>query len=324
MMTTHVDLVAATELARLAPSVHNTQPWRFRIDGDDLLLGRDPARRLDVLDPTGRQQVISCGAALYLACIALRLQGFDVEVELLPDADDPDLLARLVPVPGHLVSEDDVVLAQAARRRHTQRGRFEARPVPRGVVSDIRTAAQELGAWVRVLDQAEDVVALAVLLSQADQAEREDPAYQEELARWTRRPAGASDGIPGLATPSVHGRASSLRLRDFLNEEEAAGVPTDTPSVAEHPLALVIGTALDGPADWLRAGQALMALLLRGVVDGVQAQPLGQVVDNDWSRTRLGMALGVIGHPQMVLRMGFAAPGPDTPRRPVRDVLDSA
>ena len=52
-----------------------------------------------------------------------------------------------------------------------------------------------------------------------------------------------------------------------------------------------------------------MALLLRAAVAGVQAQPLGQVVDREWSRARLGAALGVVGHPQMVLRVGYAKPG---------------
>jgi hypothetical protein len=46
-----------------------------------------------------------------------------------------------------------------------------------------------------------------------------------------------------------------------------------------------------------------MALLLHATVEAVQAQPLGQVVDREWSRARLGAALGVVGHPQMVLRV---------------------
>ncbi|MEO7981435.1 MAG: nitroreductase, partial [Sporichthyaceae bacterium] len=127
MTTTQLDLIAAVDLARLAPSVHNTQPWRFRVDGDVLTLSRDPARQLEVLDPTGRQQVISCGTALHLARLALRLQGFDAEVVPLPQTGDPDVLATLVPVPGHRVVDADVAVADAARHRHTQRGTFEDR-----------------------------------------------------------------------------------------------------------------------------------------------------------------------------------------------------
>lgn len=323
-MTTTCDLTAAAELARLAPSVHNTQPWRFRVEDGTLTLSRDPDRQLLVLDPGGRQQVLSCGAALHLARLALRVQGFESEVVRFPALADEDVLARLVPMPGHPVTNEDVVLAEVARTRHTQRGPFDPRPLPPDVVYELRAAAQERGVWVRVLDDPEDRTVLAVLLARAEAEEHGDPAYLEELDRWTARPANARDGLPPEAVPDVRNRASTLRPRDFA-ATDASGTATSAasePPPAEHPLAIVLGTELDGPADWLRAGEALMALLLRAAVEGVQAQPLGQVVDRDWSRARLGAELGVVGHPQMVLRVGFGRPGPDTPRRRTADLLD--
>ncbi|HEX7189862.1 MAG TPA: nitroreductase family protein [Actinomycetes bacterium] len=323
MTTVHLDLAAAVELARLAPSVHNTQPWRFRPDGVALTLSRDPDRRLKALDPSGRQQVISCGAALHLARLGLRLQGADTEMVPFPTPSEPDVLARLVPVPSHTVSAEDVVLADAARHRHTQRGPFEPRVVPHDVVAEIRAAAHERGTWVRVVDDPDDLAALTVLLARADEDELADPAYQEELARWTARPESTRDGVPASATPDVHGRATNLRPRDFSGGRETTAGTAANPLAVERPLALVLGTEQDTPTDWLRAGEALMALLLRAAVEGIQAQPLGQVVDREWSRARLGAALGVVGHPQMVLRLGYAKPGPESPRRSLDDIIDS-
>jgi nitroreductase len=322
MTTTTCDLTAAVELARLAPSVHNTQPWRFQIEDSTLTLSRDPGRRLETLDPTGRQQVVSCGAALHLARLALRLQGYDCDVVTFPALADRDVLARIVPVPGHPATSEDVVLAEVARSRHTQRGPFDPRPLPPDVVVELRAAAQERGVWARAVDDPADLVALAVLLTRAEDLERDDPAYREELGRWTGRPDHARDGLPATAVPDVHGRASTLRPRDFGASDPEAATTAVEPPTAEHPLAVVLGTELDGPADWLRAGEALMALLLRAAVEGIQAQPLGQVVDRDWSRARLGAELGVVGHPQMVLRLGYGRPGPDTPRRRTADILD--
>ena len=327
MTTKQPDLAAAVDLARLAPSVHNTQPWRFRVDGDALTLRCDHGRRLEALDPSGRQQVLSCGAALYLAQLALREQGFISEVETFPQPLHADVLARLVPVSRHEVLAEDVVLAGAARRRHTQRGAFEERAVPRELLAELRVVTAEFGTWIRVVDDPDDLVALTVLLARADDDEREDEAYQAELADWTARPEGALDGLPAAATPDVHGRASNLRLRDFHGGEEAtswtARYPAGDPPAVERPLALVLGTEQDTATDWLRAGEALMALLLHATVEGVQAQPLGQVVDREWSRARLGAALGVLGHPQIVLRVGYANPGPESPRRPLDQIVDS-
>ena len=322
MTTTHPDFTSSVELARLAPSIHNTQPWRFRVDEDRLLLSRDPDRRLAALDPTGRQQVISCGAALHMARLDLRLQGFDSTVEYGPFDDGGELLAVVTTVPGHAVSTEDLSSWRAARSRHTQRDRFAARTVEPAVVADIRGAAEAQGAWVRVLGSAEGVATLAVLLAHAEEVERDDPGYRDELAAWTHRPAGSRDGLPRAATPSVAGRASTVRLRDFdVPEDDGVSGAADQPPAAEHPLTVVLGTEGDRIVDWLHAGAALMAMWLRATVAGVQGSPLGQVVDLDWSRSRLGLELGVVGHPQMVLRLGYGQPGPSTPRRPVSEVL---
>jgi hypothetical protein len=324
MTTMTCDLTAAVELARLAPSVHNTQPWSFHVDGDALVLSRDTERPLPALDPTGRQQVLSCGAALHLARLALRLQGFASTVTLLPALSGAGVLARVAPVAGHRVTSEEVALAEVARTRHTQRGPFDPGVLPADVVGAIRSAGEEQGVWVRVVDQPDDLAALTVLLAHADEQEREDATYQAELAGWTDRPPGATVGMPSAATPNVQRRASNLRLRDFGVSDSGATSSTtgDTPPQVERPLAVVLGTEQDTVADWLRAGEALMAVLLRAALDGVQAQPLGQVIDHEWTRARLGAELGVVGHPQMVLRMGYGRPGPDTPRRRVAEVLD--
>lgn len=325
MTTPQPDFTAVVDLVRRAPSVHNTQPWHLHVADGVLELRRDPDRQLTVLDPSGRQQVVSCGAALHLARVGLRVQGFGSRVEYLPDPSDGDLLARVHPVPGHEVSDQDVVLERAARRRHTQRGPFDPEPLAPAVAGAIRAAGEAEGAWVRVLTERDELVELAVLLARADEAERDDEAYRRELAAWTRRPAARCDGVPPEAVAEVRHRASTLPLRDFglgAAGGGTAGTAVDEqPPPAERPAVVVLGTTGDSLTDWLVAGQSLSALLLRAQLDGVQASPLGQVVDQPWARSLLAAQLGVVGHPQMVLRIGHARPGPDTPRRPVNDVL---
>ena len=83
------DLVVVVELASLAPSVHNTQPWRFTWDGVSLGVREDPARSLPVLDPTGRERIVSCGAAVLHARLAFAERGWDVETAVLPDRTTP-------------------------------------------------------------------------------------------------------------------------------------------------------------------------------------------------------------------------------------------
>lgn len=321
------DLAAVVDLARHAPSVHNTQPWQFAVAPGVLTLRRDEARRLPVLDPDSRQVTISCGAAVHLARLGLRAQGLDPTTEVVR-ADSHGIEVRIAAAAGDPPAEAELALVTAARERHMQRGRFEDRVVADEVVRAMRVAAETEGAWVRFLVGGEEQVPLAVLLAKADELERDDPAYQAELAQWAGRPAGSADGLPAAATAPAEGvRASDLTLRRFNTGEtgdEAGTVPVDEdadPPPAENPLVAVLGTIDDSPHDWLVAGQAMSALLVRATADGVQASPLGQVLDQPWARRRLAGELGVVGHPQMVLRLGYAEPGPETPRRPVDELL---
>ena len=307
------------QAATLAPSVHNTQPWRFdvREDGFDLLA--DTSRRLTVLDPNGRQLHLSCGAALVTARVAARALGLDADVQLLPDAARPELLARLVLRPGPPAGDAEIALALAVLKRHTVRGVFEPRPVPDALLSELRRAAEDEGALLRPVRDEEDLVALEVLLAGADAEEERDPAYRAEVAQWVHEPA-AGDGIPAEAAPSPAGRGTSLRLRDFTLSGGGERGSGEAPP-AEHPDVVVLTTTSDGPYGWLCAGQALGAVLLHAAAQGVQAQPLGQVTDLPGPRFRLGAALGLVGTPQLVLRLGYARAQAATPRRDLDDVL---
>lgn len=314
--------------ATRAPSVHNTQPWRFSAGPDSLDLYADQARRLAVVDPSGRQVDLSCGAALFHARAAARGLGLDVQVAVLPDPAVPDLLARLRLAPGTSASAAELELAAAIDQRHTFRDAFEDRVVPDRLIERLRLVAEAEGAVLRPVTEPDDLVELEVLLSSADAAEEGNEGYRQELASWVGKDAGSADGVPTSALASEEGdRGSSLRLRDFaltrpdLGTRSAAGPP-----VAEHPAVVVLATDRDDRRAWLQAGQALGAVLLVATSSGLLAQPLGQVTDLPGHRARLRSALGMVGVPQLVLRMGFArgAQADETPRRPLGDVLPDA
>src|SRR4051812_24883684 len=93
-------LRAAAEAALRAPSILNTQPWRWHVSGDTLTLSADPDRQLPVIDPDHRLSTVSCGIALHHARVALAAEGYAADVDRLPDPDRRELLSRVV-VRGH-------------------------------------------------------------------------------------------------------------------------------------------------------------------------------------------------------------------------------
>jgi nitroreductase len=305
------------EAATRAPSVHNTQPWRFVVLPDGFELHADRSRQLPVLDPSGRQLHISCGAALATATVAARELQLDAVLHLLPDPASPDLLARVHLAPGRPATADEATRAAAVQERHTVRGVFGDEPLPSGLLDRLGRTAEAEGAMLRHVRE-DELVELAVLLSGADAAEEQDPAYRDELAAWVRD-SGHGDGLPTSAVESPAGRGSSLRLRDFTlsaSERSSGAAPP-----AERPDVVVLSTQDDAPAAWLRAGRALGLLLLDAAAAGVQAQPLGQVTDLPGPRHRLAAVLGLRGVPQLVLRLGVVSARGSTPRRPVDEVV---
>src|SRR4051794_25993912 len=261
-------------LASLAPSVHNTQPWRFVWDGSSLEVYDDASRAVPVIDPTGRERVLSCGAAVENALLAVRGLGRSCELEVLPDPARPDLLARLTPGAVAEASPQDHALLEAVPRRYTDRGRFLPKPVDADVIDRLRAAAEGSGAWLRAVDGLDEQVTLSVLLSHADEVETQNPAYLEEMQRW-RTHDREQEGIPDAAIPAegLSGRGSDYQLRDFEAGRPDAGAPTptDEPPVPEHPVAVIVGTEGDEPRDWLVAGIALGRVLLQATVDDLAA-----------------------------------------------------
>jgi hypothetical protein len=315
------------EQATRAPSIHNTQPWRFVTRADTIEVWTDPSRGLAVIDPTGRGRHISCGAALLHARLAASAAGFTGVVTLLPDATEPAHLADLTLHAAEPATAEGSTgdLAAAIPVRHTSREPFSNEPVSADTIRELQQAAGAEGAWLRIIDTPEEATAVAVLIARADELQAGDPAYVEELRQWTQR-RDTGDGIPSSAVPDMAPaeRGSNYRQRDFVTDREPEETSSDEPPPVERPLIAVLGTTDDDVASWIAAGQALGRLLLTATAHGVTASPLTQALEIPATRAGLASELGVIGHPQMLLRLGYGESGAPTPRRPIDDVMSSS
>ena len=321
----------ALAAASRAPSVLNTQPWRFVEETDDkgdvvaLTVRADRSRHLPVSDASGRELTVSCGAVIEFLRLALLAGGAECFLDLLPQPSDPDLFARLRLGGPHEPDKDEVLLAGAIPSRYTERGAFDDRPVAQATRDALQHIVAGCGAWVSFVDTATDELNLAALLARADDLERMNPEYEMELAKWVHPDDDSSDGVPLSAlAEDVEGRGSSYRLRDFAatNEHFATRYGPEPPP-AERPLVAVIGTESDDTPAWLEAGRALARLLLRAAADGITASPMTQVIEVTSTRARLADSLSFTGHPQVVVRMGYGHGAPKTPRRPVSETLGS-
>ncbi|AEA22975.1 MULTISPECIES: Acg family FMN-binding oxidoreductase [Pseudonocardia] len=309
---------AAVGLACMAPSVHNSQPWRWLVGPASLHLHADLGRWLQVTDPDGRDLVMSCGAALHHLRVALVAAGRHAVVHRLPNPADGDHLAAVeLRADGRPDTETDIGLASAIPVRRSDRRRFSTWPVPPAFLDELVAAAAANGARLTPVEPADHAAVLRAIRD-AGLAQQSLPGYSTELAMWSGGLVGP-DGVPAANLPADPGAAGPA-VRHFT-----PGVLEERyPDVDDGAQLLIIATSSDDPLSWLRAGEALSAVSLRAVVQGLASCPLSTPMEV--TRTRLALRDDVLGGtsvPQLVLRVGWPPSGelPRTPRRPVSDVL---
>lgn len=305
-------------MACLAPSVHNTQPWTWCLEIDRIRLYADRSRQLPVEDPTGRNLTISCGAALHHLQFAAAALGWDTLVQRVPDPTEPDLFAdvRLLRgAPSATAAEDLAVL----RRRCTDRRRFTSWPVPEPLLEGLAEEAAEQGA---VAEPVVDVAArfrLELLAGRAQSVRDVDFVATREQSHWVDRPG--ADGVPLAVLPADQG---TLPRRSRFGP----GIVEETRAVVESGDGVIAIGGTDNAEGWLRTGEGLSALWLRGTRVGLSIVPLSLPIEVDGVRGEVRDAVlrGAFS-PHLLVRIGWQAIGrselPRTPRRPLTDVLQA-
>lgn len=310
------------ESAATAPSIHNTQPWRFTVISDDLLeVHADPDRALWVSDPRARALYLSCGAALFNIKTAIRMTGFNPLVWPLPHPElSPTVLAAVQAEPGRPPTFAERELYEAIWQRHTNRGPFSGEPLAESMKVALEEAARFEFAELRMLPRSQAATVLD-LAAKASAALAGDVQHQIELQRWIGT-ASPHDGIPAEALPHSPSREPSPVRSDL-----AAAVPAHPRPGGEYeefPQLAVLTTARDEPADWLRAGQALQRILLTATVRGISSSFLYQSIELRDMHGDAAPPWPWPEIPQIVIRLGYGKHAVASPRRPVDDVLTRA
>ena len=302
-----------------APSVHNSQPWRWRGSGRTWELHADRSRQLLRADPEGRNLVISCGCALHHVQVVGAAMGWQTHVSRLPDPDRPDLMAR-VTLSASTPAQGAAAVLEAVARRATDRRRFTSWPVPVERLTNLIAEAAAWRAHAFPLTEASERFRAEMLVNRAADQQRADTGVTREQESWVGR--RRVDGVPTAVLPSPP--AAVRRPSRF-----AAGL-LDDPGGREvegsDGLVLMYGHD-DDRLTWLRTGEGLGALWLAATMDGLSIVPLSQVVEVGPTRAALRHeVLGGMAHPMLAVRVGWQAIGrsqlPRSPRRPVDEILD--
>lgn len=304
--------------ATLAANGHNTQPWRFSIGDDAITIQPDATRRLPVVDPQDRELWISLGCALENLVVAARALGYATEVSY------PETAALI-----HIRLTPDAVqpspLFDAIVSRQTTRSLYDGRLIPNADLSQVEAMPLEPGVTLQWVTSAANRETVLEYVNQGNLQQYADPAFVAELIAWLRfnkREALATlDGLYSRSSgnPEVPRWLGQMVVTGTTPQQQADG---DAKKLRSSPVAAVIAANADDQATWVRTGQVYERLALTTTALNIKSALLNQPIEVAALRTQFQSAMGLgAALPQLVVRMGYAAAMPRSPRRPVEHVV---
>lgn len=312
-------IVDALQLACRAPSLHNSQPWRWVATDHTVELFADAARMVRSADTAGRQALLSCGAVLDHFQVAMAAAGWAATVHRFPDPDDPHHVATLefsaAPVTAAHRRRADAILL-----RRTDRLPLAAPPNRDQLARILGDGASSDAVRVDVVaDESRDSLAEASHLTEI--LRLYDSEYHYELHWWTAEFV-ATDGIPrsSLISATESERVDVGRAFPVVPQSERRSHVEE-----DHSKILVLSTEDDTRDSVLRCGEYLSAVLLNATMAGLSTCTLTHIIEVPAGREVVASLIPGDTIPQVIVRVGVApvldATPPPTPRRPIDEVL---
>jgi hypothetical protein len=300
--------------AILAPSSHNTQPWKFAVDIDEIRVFTDKTRWLKVADADQRELYTSVGCALENLLIAMEHFGYGHEVEYFPDLDREEWVARVKWISqGKPSLFRGPELFDAITVRHTNHQFYEMRSVPQDYLQRIQDCCVEESISLYLTSSMTIKRKVDELIIRADATQFADPAFREELGYWI------GQGVFG--TPWLLAKLGQLAVSRVDIGKVVA--KTDAEVLMSSPVLGLLNSKENTRTIQVKVGQVFERIHLIACALGLSLQPVSQLVQIPEIKAELPKIVPIgDAIPQQPFRLGFAKPEKGhTPRRPLEEVL---
>jgi len=311
--------------AAQAPSGHNTQPWRFAVEGLKITILPDPSRRLPAVDPDDHALFISLGCALENLVVAARDEGYDAEVDDAGlDGESPALAVHL----RRVQATDDRAsgLHAAIPERQSTRRTYDGRAIPSADLRRLEDASRQEGVGFHLFTDPERIDPLVELVEEGNRRQFSDPAFVEELVSWIRfnprevrnRQDGLTHAVMGL--PSIPRWLGRVVMTKFVTPGSQAR--SAARAIRSSPAMMLFTTDRAHPRGWVNLGRSFERVALTATTLDIRQAHMNMPCEVPALREdlRRHLELGE-AHPLLLLRIGYGQPMPRSPRRPLEQVL---
>ncbi|WFP64828.1 nitroreductase family protein [Mesorhizobium sp. WSM4904] len=312
------DLEAVVRYATLAANSHNTQPWRFRLEGQAIEIRPDFRRRTPVVDPDDHHLYVSLGCAMTNLALAAAATGRPGEASLTADGDG----VRYDYVMG---APNVDPLVDAISKRQSTRAEYDGRAVPAADLVEVERTAAIPGVSLALVTDRTRMIKVRDTVLAGNEEQMNDPAFMRELKQWIRfNPRSAmarADGLFSAASgnpvlPTGLGRIAFDRLFNVAQENQNYARQIDSSAG----VAIFFGERPDHD-HWIRVGQACQRFALAATGLGLKIAFINQPIEVARLRADLAAIVGETRRPDLVMRFGYGPTLPFSPRRPVASVI---
>lgn len=308
-------LIFLLKYAILAPSSHNTQPWKFSVGEDEIRIFADQTRGLKVADPDQQELYISVGCALENLLIAAEHFNYGHQVTYFPKSDQEELVAivKFKPQDQHVPLIRDPALFNVIPTRHTNRKFYEERFIPQTDLQRLQNCCVEKGIWLHLTDDIEIKRKVDELIIRGDVIQFSDPAYREELGYWI------GQGVFG--TPWLLSKIGELAIT-YMNMGKGQA-KKDSKVLMSAPILAALSSRMNDRESQVKIGQVFERLCLMATLLKISVHPMNQILEIPELKTEVGKLIPMPDvFPQLTFRMGYAEPEKEcTPRRPLEEVF---
>jgi hypothetical protein len=332
---------AIARYARMAPSPHNTQPFRLRVaDSSCADIVFLPRRGLPAGDPLGRFTWLTAGIFAEICAIAAHAMGFELDAAFQHrpmyaggDLATPQVVARLTlrDAGTNPVADLD---PQLILDRHTSRLAYDGAPCPPEVIAELQAEAARFGHSFETRSDSEAIRWVVELNKQALFTDMNEGSLRTELIKWLR----FSTREEGLTNDGLSARCMTFNgplLRSFFLQHRLWTMPGVRDIVGAVYGATMKGIGTIGwlrgryvdSADWVVAGRAMIRLWLMLTRHGFYWHPYGSVITSEKARTNMVRYLDLPDEANgekmvwLLLRLGRSGQPPLSHRLPIEDIL---
>jgi len=308
------------QLASLAPSGHNTQPWRFITSESRLDIRPDFTRRTPIVDPDDHHLFVSLGCAGENLAIAAAEHGRPGVLRFDPAGEGG------IAFEFERGSSARSELYPAIARRQSTRAEYDGTLVPAADLRQLVAVAAIPGVDLVLVTDRSRINQLRDLVRVGNDMQMADPAFLRELKSWLRfNPREASLRGDGLFS-AASGNPSLPNWLGPVFFDLAFNAAAENKRYARHidsSAGLAIFSAHEaGPEGWVQVGRSCQRFALKATALGLKTAFANQPVEVAALRPELASMIGLPGRrPDLVMRFGRGPELPFSPRRSLEEIL---